>query len=263
MTAPTVPDVHCHLDQVQEAERAVHEAIEAGVGPIFAVGMRRASSERALELRTRFPEQVWAAVGLHPSEIPALDAATLRRELDFVRATLSEADGLGEVGLDFKDARDAVQQERQREALREQLQWAAELGKPVNMHCRRAEREIVEIAIDFTRRTRLGVNLHWFTHSEKLAVGCGAAGVFISPGPSILHDAKQAHVAAHIAPDWLLLETDSPVEYAGEPARPAWAARVARRLAELRGEPFDELARRLQSNLQRYRDARTARGGGM
>jgi TatD DNase family protein len=160
---------------------------------------------------------------------------------------------LGEVGLDFKDARDAVQQERQREALRAQLEWAAAMRKPVNVHCRRAEREIAGVAAEFARRTGLGVDLHWFTHSEKMARVCAEAGVFISPGPSILHDEKQARVAARIAADWLLLETDSPVEYGGEPARPAWAARVARRLAELRGEPFEVLAARLQSNLRRYR----------
>ena len=248
----TIPDAHCHLDQVPEPERAVEEALEAGVAPILAVGMRRSSSERALELRARFPGVVLAAVGLHPSEIPALDDAELQHEIDFVRATLPDADALGEVGLDYKDAADEQQRERQRGALREQLDRAAELGKPVNMHCRRAERDIVEIAIDFARRTGLGVDLHWFTHSEPLARRCGEAGVFISPGPSILHDEMQAQVASLIAPDWLLLETDSPVEYAGHPARPAWAARVALRLAELRGEPLEAMAARLQANLQRY-----------
>jgi TatD DNase family protein len=247
-----VPDVHCHLDGVVDPERAVDEAAAAGVGPILAVGMLEESSTRALELRAGRPERVRAAVGLHPSEIPGLDDAALRRELDFVRGALAEADALGEVGLDYRDATDERQRTRQREALQVQLEWAAAFGKPVSMHCRRAEREIVDIAAEFTRRTGLGVNLHWFTHSEKMARRCAEAGVYISPGPSILIDEHQAHVASRIAEAGLLLETDSPVEYAGEPARPAWAARVAVRLAAIRDTTPEALAALLQANLERY-----------
>lgn len=247
-----VPDAHCHLDGVVDPDRAVDEAASAGVGPILAVGMQEPTSTRSLELRARHPSRVRAAVGLHPSEIPGLDDAALRRELDFVQGALAEADALGEVGLDFRDATDDRQRARQRDALRLQLEWAAACRKPVNMHCRRAEREIVDIASEFAHRTGLGVNLHWFTHSEKMARRCAEVGLYISPGPSILIDAHQARVASCIADRGLLLETDSPVEYAGEAARPAWAARVAVRLAALRGTTIEALASLLQANLQRY-----------
>jgi TatD DNase family protein len=253
--AHRVPDVHCHLDALPDPAGAVEEAAAAGVGPILAVGMRQASSERALLLRARFPGRVLAAVGLHPSEIPALDAATLELELAFVRQALPRADALGEVGLDYKDAATEDQRERQRVAFLRQLEWAAQFRKPVSVHSRRADREVLDRSAAFARSTGLGVNLHWFTHSAKLAQACAAAGLFISPGPSILHDDSQARVAAAIDPDWLLLETDSPVEFGGEPARPAWAARVAARLAALRGEEPAALAARLQANFQRYRGA--------
>jgi TatD DNase family protein len=247
-----IPDVHCHLEALPDPEHEVEAARKQGVGPILAVGMNAVSSTRSLVLRDRFPGQVLAAVGLHPSEIPVLGDADLQRELDFVRAALYRADALGEVGLDFKDAKDEVQRQRQRDAFAQQLEWAADLRKPVNVHCRRAEREIVTIGAEFAQRTGLGVDLHWFTHSLKLARECAAAGLFISPGPSILHDPEQARIAAAIAPEWLLLETDSPVEYAGEEARPSWAARVASHLAAVRGETLDGLVSRLQENWRRY-----------
>jgi TatD DNase family protein len=252
MAAPItveVPDVHCHLESLADAAGAVEEAAACGVGPIVAVGMLEESS---LELRQCFPDRVLAAVGLHPSEVPALDERTLQRELDFVEGALPQADALGEVGLDYKDAADEAQRRRQRDVLETQLAWAAASHKPVNMHCRRAERDIVTIAAEFARRTRLGVNLHWFTHSEKLVHECAAAGLFISAGPSILHDAAQARVAAAIHADYLLLETDSPVVYAGWAARPAWAIRVALQLAIVRGESLGDLAARLQRNFGHY-----------
>ena len=247
-----VPDVHCHLDQVEDPEGAVDEALAAGVRPIVALGMRRASSERCLRLRELYPTDVLVGVGLHPSEIPALDDAGLEAELAFVRETLPMADVLGEVGLDYRDAQDEAQQERQRHALTLQLAWAESGRKPVNAHCRRAERDIVEFATSFVRRTDLGWNLHWFTHSKKLARECSTHGIFISPGPSILHSPMQAEVAALVDDAFVLVETDSPVVFEGRPARPAWARRVAEHLATLRGTAVEALAAQLQSNLQRY-----------
>lgn len=254
-----IPDVHCHLDQLPDPDQAVREAVAAQVGPVWAVGMHAASSRRVLELRARHPGEVLAAVGLHPGEIPALDEAALGRELEFVRTHLAAADALGEVGLDYKDASDEPQRARQRAAFAQQLEWAAEFRKPVNVHCRRAEREVLEACGAFAQRTGLGVNLHWFTHSAKLARRAGALGLFISPGPSILQDAAQAAVAAVVADDFLLLETDSPVAYGGEAAAPAWAARVAQKLADVRGTPLAVLAALLQSNLRRYRAGETRR----
>lgn len=247
-----IPDVHCHVDLLDEPGRAIEAAFEAGVYPLLAVGMHQASSERLLELRQQYPGRLLVAVGLHPSEIPGLDAAELQRELDFVESTLAVADALGEVGLDFRDAADEVQRGRQREALQVQLQWAGRERKPVSAHCRRAEHELVDQLVQFVERTGLGANLHWFTHSEKMAHLCGQHRLFISPGPSILHSEPQASVARSIEPRFLLVETDSPVEFEGEPAQPIWARQVAQRLAEIRGVAFEDLVNLLQDNFNRY-----------
>lgn len=252
MAATMVPDAHCHLDLLAEPERAIEAALVAGVGPILTVATEQSASERALQLREAYPGSVLVAVGVHPSTIPKLDDAELEAELDYVRQTLPAADALGEVGLDFRDATDDRQRERQRRALDRQLDWAAQHHKPVSVHNRRAEHEIVDRMAAFVQQTSLGVNLHWFTHSEKLARRCAAHGLYISPGPAILHSEPQAGVARCIEAQWLLLETDSPVEFAGEPAQPAWARQVAEQLAVLRGLSLESLSILLQENFRRY-----------
>ncbi|HZM16939.1 MAG TPA: TatD family hydrolase [Candidatus Krumholzibacteria bacterium] len=252
MQPASIPDAHCHLDLIADPERAIEEALAAGVGPLLAVGTEQASSERVLELRGKYPGSVLAAVGLHPSEIPALSEAELAAELEFVAATLPQADALGEVGLDFRDAQEEGQRARQRQALEQQLEWASRHRKPVSAHSRRAEHEMVERMGAFVQKSRLRVNLHWFTHSEKLVQQCGRLGIYISPGPSILHSEPQAAVARCIDAAHLLLETDSPVEFQGQPARPVWAVQVAERLAALRGVPAETLATLLQENFRRY-----------
>ena len=141
------------------------------------------------------------------------DDERLERECAFVEENLPRVDCLGEVGLDYKDAVDEPQRRRQHDVLDRQLHLAAALRRPVSFHSRRAERPSVSRAAEFTAATGLGINLHWFTHSEKMAKKCGEAGVYISVGPAILWRPEQAKVADLIHPDFLLTETDCPVPF--------------------------------------------------
>lgn len=248
-----IPDAHCHLDQLPDPEQAVREAEAAGVGPILAVSMDASSAEILLRLSAKFPGMVLAGIGLHPSLVPEMTPERQAEQLRRLEALVPHADFVGEVGLDFKDAVGEVERGRQREALDRQLGWAAAHRLPVNLHSRRADREVLNAAIAFHDRTGLGALLHWFTHSKKLARLCAEQGIFISPGPSVLVDPRTAEVAREIADRILLVETDSPVEYGAEgPARPAWAARVVQRLAELRGSSAESLTTLLMANLDRY-----------
>ncbi len=250
--APLVGDAHCHLADLPDPAAALAQARAAGVGPILAVSMGPDDGERVLDLRRRHPGQVRAGVGLHPSRVPDLSDHELARELAWVAARAREADVVGEIGLDYRDASSPDQQARQREVLERLLDVAEQARRPVNLHTRRADRDLLEAAAAFRGRTGLPVLLHWFTHSRKLARRCEREGVFISVGPSIRYDPRQAEVARMIAPHLLLVETDSPVVYAGRQARPAWAAEVLVALAEIRGEEPGALAARVAANLERY-----------
>ena len=247
-----IPDAHCHLADLPDADDAVRAARAAGVGPIVAVAMSPHDAASALELRRRHPDLVLAGAGLHPSRVPEITDAEAAAELELVAQRAGEVDVIGEIGLDYKDAVDEIQRRRQRDILDQALAVAASARKPANLHTRRADRALVAVAAAFTRGTGLPALLHWFTHSQDLAAECARAGLYISVGPSILSDPRQAEVARRIDGELLLVETDSPVIYMGEAARPAWAVRVARRLAELRGETLEDLAARLARNMSRY-----------
>ena len=247
-----IPDAHCHLDQLADPDRAVEEAAAAGVGPVLAVSMDAASAERILALRARHSGQVLAGVGLHPSRIPEISPEEQESEMRRLEGLSGDADVVGEIGLDYKDATTDTTRARQREALARQMEWAATRRIPVNLHSRRADRDVLEAAIAFREKTGLGALLHWFTHSAKLARRCAAHGVFISPGPSVLVDPRTLGVAAAIDASVLLVETDSPVVYGDEgSARPAWARRVLERLARERGVEPDSLEAIVAGNFRR------------
>ena len=71
-------------------------------------------------------------------------------------------------------------------------------------------------------------------------------------GPSVLFEGPCRDVCPHIPDHLLLVETDSPVPFGGDPAEPAWAARVFDKLAELKGMDGATLERILNENFDRY-----------
>ena len=137
----------------------------------------------------------------------------------------------------------------QQDVLTQQLDLAAQCGKPINLHSRRAQRQTLKRAVEFRRRTKLNAQLHWFTQSKKLVRICRAEQIYVSVGPSVLCDPQTQAVVVEIDRKLLLLETDAPVPIGGG-LRPSSAgvAAVAAKLAQLIGFTEEEAA----ANWARY-----------
>lgn len=233
-------DSHCHLDQFADADAVLAAAVQAGVGQVVAVSESADSMRSVLALKRRYPDQVLAGLGLHPAWVTQATDAELAEGLAYLAAHLPEADVLGEVGLDYKWATSPEQQAQQQDILAQQLDLAAQCSKPINLHSRRAQRQTLERAVEFRRRTKLNAQLHWFTQSKKLVRICRAERIYVSVGPSVLCDPQAQAVAAEIDRELLLLETDAPVPIGGAAGHPARVAAVAAKLAELIGFTEEE-----------------------
>jgi TatD DNase family protein len=245
-------DSHCHLDQFADPAAALAAAEEAGVGQVVAVSEGAESMPEVLELKRRFPRQVLAGIGLHPAWVTRVGLEVVEAGLAWLEDHLQEADVLGEVGLDYKWAGSTEQQDLQNEVLTRQFAMAERCGKPVNLHSRRAQRQTMERAVEFHRRTGLNAQLHWFTHSKKLVRICNEEGIYVSVGPTAIHDEQTQGVACEIDGELLLLETDAPVPIGGVQGHPARVRAVAEKLAELRGLEVEELAALTAANAARY-----------
>jgi TatD DNase family protein len=168
--------------------------------------------------------------------------------LAFMSAHLAEADMVGEAGLDFKYAATEEAREAQRAVLREQLAMAAGTGLGVNLHSRRAQREVLEAAQRFRTDAGLPALLHWFTHSSKLIARAAGAGVSVSAGPAVLYSDETLRVACSIPLQRLVLESDAPVPFSGVPAEPGQVPAVAEALARGHGLSVEALAGKIYAN---------------
>ena len=245
-------DSHCHLDQLEDPAAALREAAAQGVGLVVAVSENPESMRAVLALKRACGDAVRAGLGLHPAWLIGRPDAEIQAGMELLAAHLADAEELGEVGLDHKWAETPGQHELQDRVLGQQLALAADRGRPINLHSRRCPRQVMQRAIDFHRRTGLNAQLHWFTHSKKLVRICNQEGIYVSIGPTVLHDPQAQEVALAIADELILLESDAPVAVGGVPGHPARVRSVAEKLAALTGRTFKEVACLTTANFSRY-----------
>ena len=244
-------DSHCHLEQCQDPLSCLERAAQAQVTRVVGVSEDEASGRQLLALRSQAPGLL-VGLGFHPMKSVSTPQPEIDACLAFVAENLAQADLLGEVGLDFKYAKELEQQNHQRLLLERQLELADRARKPINLHSRWAQRQTLEVAVAFTRATGLGAQLHWFTQSTKLIRIANREGVYISAGPSLLHSEEARRVAGAIDRHLMLLETDSPVSFGERPAEPAWVRQVAECLAGIWDCSWQEVAHQTTENFDRY-----------
>jgi TatD DNase family protein len=136
-------DTHVHLDFHQfdrDRDAVLARAWQAGLVAIVTIGTNLETSQAAVALTEAY-EQVFAAVGFHPHDAKTADDVSLAELHDLARHPKVVA--IGEIGLDFY--RDHSPRDVQRRVFGQQLQIAAELGKPVVIHSREAHTDTMDI----------------------------------------------------------------------------------------------------------------------
>jgi TatD DNase family protein len=240
-----VIDTHAHLDAAADpADVLVERARAAGVDRIVSVGTKESSWHETLAIAERH-DGVAAALGIHPHEAADGDVATLREAMRHPKAV-----AVGETGLDY--FRDYAPRDAQRRIFDEQLQLAADVGKPVIIHTRAADEDTLDALEGFGGT----VVLHCFS-SLPLLEPALAHGWYVSFAGNVTY--KNAHdlrSAAYAVPaERLLAETDSPylapVPRRGRPNEPANVVHTVAALAHARNADVDQLAAQIEANALR------------
>jgi TatD DNase family protein len=257
--APLV-DAHTHLDACGASDadsvRAIVDRAEAvGVKAVVTIADDLASARWVVRAANVDP-RVYAAVALHPTRADALTDAA-RAELESLVAD-PRAVAVGETGLDLYwpgrldgCADPAVQ----REAFAWHIDLAKRTGKPLMIHNRDADREVLDVLR--AESAPENVIFHCFSSGVQMARTCIDAGWFLSlSGTVSFRNATALHEAARlIPPELLLVETDAPFltphPYRGAPNEPYCLPYTVRALAELTGRAAQDLASDATANAVR------------
>lgn len=243
-------DTHCHLNDRQrfpDPERAISEAIDAGVEQLIVVGIDLHWSRLAVELADKH-KGVFAAVGHHPTSTGFREEHLKVYEQWFSHPKVV---AIGEIGLDFHW--DTTTPEEQHDWLRAQLEMAQSLSAPVIVHCRSAYPALIEALADFSQ---VQYDFHCFSGTWDEASQLGLHHFFGVDGPLTYPKADDLRtIVAQLPRDRVLLETDAPwlppVPYRGQLNHPANLPLIGERLAQVWNVEVEEVARQTRENARR------------
>ena len=236
----TFPDFACDMDGL------LARAAEAGVTRVITIGTTVESSHRAVALAEKYTN-VFAVVGIHPDN--ALEAAP--GFIDEIRALAKSPRvvAIGETGLDYfrrTPERVAAEKTTQADVFTQQLELAAELGLNVVIHERDSWDDTLALLAPFAGKVR--AQFHCFGKSLAHAEAVLADGHLVSfTGIVTFKNAAVVHeTAARLPTGTFMVETDcpylAPVPFRGKRCEPAHTRHTAEFIAQLREQPFAELA---------------------
>ncbi len=248
--APLV-DAHTHLDacgatDADSVTAIVDRAAAVGVQAVVTIADDLESARWVAEAAD-WDARVYAAVALHPTRANALteEAKTVIERL----AEHPRVVAIGETGMDMYwpgKLDGCAEPAEQREAFAWHIDLAKRTGKPLMIHNREADAEVLDVLkAEGAPET---VIFHCFSSDAAMARTCVDGGWLLSLAGTVSF--KNAHAlreaAALIPPGQLLVETDAPFltphPYRGAPNEPYCLPYTVRALAKVVERPAEDLA---------------------
>jgi len=266
---PKYIDIHSHVNfSAFDADRdeVIKRALENNTW-IINVGTQINTSKKAMELAHKYPEGVYATVGLHPIHTGASfhdkqelgdegEEFTSRGEVfdkNIYRELLKDSKvvGIGECGLDYYHM-ESESIKKQKEVFIEQIKLANEIGKPLMLHIRDAYTDTLEILKEHSKVK--GV-VHFFVGNKEEAKGFLDLGFALSFTGVLTFTHNYDEIVKNTPLDMILTDTDSPyvapVPYRGQRNEPSYVREIVKRIAEIKNLPEREVARAIIANAKR------------
>jgi len=269
-------DTHAHLNFEafeNDWRETAKRALDAGI-QIINVGINLETSKKAITIAEEFPKGVYAAVGLHPSDVlnEKFDIGEYEKLVAHPKVV-----ALGEVGLDYYRMPDTIRPEGaggaaegrqikspgeikdlQKEVLTEFIKLSGKTRLPAIIHCRDAHADLINLLENFDRESRgfdaRGV-MHCFSGSWEEARRYLNLGFLISFTGVITFAHFEGETLAKVPLNKIMVETDcpylTPEPYRGGRNEPRYVEFVAKEIARVKNESYEEVARVTTENARR------------
>lgn len=246
-------DTHAHYDDAQfdsDREELLSSMPDLGVTTIVNVSSTLESCEKCVEFARKYP-YVYAAVGVHPDEVGALNEETfaeMEALLDNDRVV-----AVGEIGLDYYW--DNESHELQKKWFVRQLELARQHHLPIIIHSREAAADTMEIMKAHAQGLE-GV-IHCYSYSREQAEEYVKMGFYIGIGGVLTfkNAKKLKEVAAAIPLERIVLETDcpylAPEPFRGKRNQSSYIRYVAEKLAEIKEMTVEEVITVTEANAKK------------
>jgi len=236
-------DTHCHLYLSQfdnDLDDVIHEAVRDGVQRILVPGIDAPTSKRSINLSSKYSDNVFSAVGIHPNYSAGSNPSQI---LKLLKSRRDNIFAIGEIGLDFY--RDYSPRDLQIDIFDRMLEFAKEFNLPICIHNRNADLELLSILdkmYDESTTDLFSIHkgvFHAFNGSEKIAEWGIAHDFVFGIGGLITYEksSQMRNLVKWIGLGHLVLETDapylSPAPFRGKRNKPQYLALIAQAIAEI------------------------------
>ena len=240
-------DTHCHIsgsEYDEDREALIQEIRASQLKYAVDIGTRLETSRNVCET-VKALDFCYGTVGMFPGncygrpESELLELEKLYRENEKIVA-------IGEIGLDYHY--DDTDKEQQHKWFADQIELAKSLGAPICIHTRDADDDTLRMLKDHKAFSSIKVLMHCYSGSAELARQYVKLGAVISIcGPVTFKNArKTVEVVQQVGLEHLVVETDAPyltpVPFRGKKNKPYYVEYTARKVAEIKGISFEEVA---------------------
>lgn len=255
-------DVHCHLTHelfAKDLDKVISSCREKGVKAIISSGINPEDNKKVLEIAARFPDIVKVSYGIYPIDALGLGndetgivrhpgVIDLDKEFKFILANKNKIISIGEAGMDFK--MDLKFQDKQRENFLKIINFCEKIDKPIVIHSRKAETEIIEMLANSKLKK---VVLHCFEGRKHIIDKAISLGYSFSIPCTILKIQHFQELVKKAPIQQLLTETDAPwlSPVAGVRNDSSNVKLSVEKIAELKGITYKECENLIFMNYQR------------
>lgn len=244
-------ETHCHLDylKARPLEEILSAATSEGVEKIITIAVEPANLNTVMELAQKYP-QIYFTQGIHPHDARLCTSEAL--QTISVRAKHPKMVAIGEIGLDYYYNNSP--QDRQLEVFKQHLELAIQTEKPVVIHSRDADEDMINILKEYSPRMPKKGVVHSFSSGEELARTAIDLGFYLGfNGMVTFKKAENVRNAVKLCPlEKILIETDAPfltpVPHRGKENEPANLPFILEKIAEIKNFPLEKVAEACYAN---------------
>ena len=249
-------ETHAHYDDErfdEDRDILIEKLFQKNICNIINVGASIESTKTTIELAKKY-ENMYAAAGVHPSDIAGLNEETLAWLKEQTKDPKVIA--VGEIGLDYYWDKEEEVQKAQRYWFAQLMGLARESQLPVIIHSRDAAEDTMRVMKEVHAEEIPGV-IHCYSYSPEMAKEFIKMGYYIGVGGVVTfkNAKKLKETVMQIPLERILLETDSPY-MAPEPHRGSRndsgnLVYVAEKIAELKGITAKEVENATLANARK------------
>ncbi|MAX67782.1 MAG: TatD family hydrolase [Bacteriovoracaceae bacterium] len=244
-------ETHCHLDylKAKSLDEILNEAKEQGIEKIITIAVEPDNFDSVFNLAQKYPE-VYFSQGIHPHDAKLSTSEALKTIEQ--RSAERKMVAVGEIGLDYHY--DNSPRETQKKVFKQQLEIAIKTKKPVIIHSRDADEDMISILSEYAPKMPYKGVIHSFTSGEELAKKAIELGFYLGfNGIITFKNANNVRDIVSLCPiEKILIETDSPfltpVPYRGKENAPKNLPYILEKIAEIKNLSPKEVEKNCYEN---------------